>query len=221
MKLSTVFLAALLAGASSAWKLGDKATGMTDSNVTKNCTLWANYISSDDTCEKLEKHFNFDFLQLVSYMNGLVIDLLILSKRTNRKSSIESRLDQGPLCPDQGLVLLCRQLSCDKQPSETRWHRCANSQESLSFVYFTSVRDCHFHCRFEHHCHCDFRCRQFCYHFGFHCHWESSATSTTTGSFPAQETDGAASFGSVNIPIVVLYFAFSTVVGSGLAIYFD
>ncbi|KAJ5081719.1 hypothetical protein NUU61_009983 [Penicillium alfredii] len=74
MKLSTLFLAALLGEAVCAWKTGDKATGETDPNVTRRCWLWANDIASGDSCKALEKHFNIDFLQLHEWNPSLVKD---------------------------------------------------------------------------------------------------------------------------------------------------
>jgi hypothetical protein len=41
-------LAALLAQAANAWKVGDKSTGMTDPGVTSKCIRWANDIGFSD-----------------------------------------------------------------------------------------------------------------------------------------------------------------------------
>jgi hypothetical protein len=70
MKLSTLFIVAL-GEAAIAYQLGDKATGMTDPNATRNCSLWANKIASGDTCEKLESDFDIDYLQLHEWVSSL------------------------------------------------------------------------------------------------------------------------------------------------------
>ncbi|KAJ6131635.1 hypothetical protein N7523_001341 [Penicillium sp. IBT 18751x] len=72
MKLSILCFAALLGETACAYKLGDKATGTTDPDVTENCSQWANSISSSDTCEKLEADFNIDYLQLHEWATRLV-----------------------------------------------------------------------------------------------------------------------------------------------------
>lgn len=69
MRLSTLFIVAL-GEAAIAYQLGDKATGMTDPLVTKNCSLWANKIASGDTCGKLEDDFDLDYLQLHEWVSG-------------------------------------------------------------------------------------------------------------------------------------------------------
>lgn len=69
MKLSTLFIAALLGETSYAYKLGDKATGETDPDVTENCSRWANEIASGDTCKKLESDFDIDYLQLHEWVS--------------------------------------------------------------------------------------------------------------------------------------------------------
>ncbi|KAJ5084905.1 hypothetical protein NUU61_009484 [Penicillium alfredii] len=74
MKFSTLFFAAFLGEAVSAWKTGHKATGETDPNVTQNCSFWANDIASGDTCKALEKYFDLDFKQLHEWNPALVKD---------------------------------------------------------------------------------------------------------------------------------------------------
>jgi hypothetical protein len=69
MKLSTVVSASVLATTASAWKVGDKATGPTDPNVTPKCTRWANDIAAGDGCKALERSFNLDFLQLHEWVS--------------------------------------------------------------------------------------------------------------------------------------------------------
>jgi hypothetical protein len=83
MKLSTFFIAALLGEAICAYKLGDKATGVTDPDVTENCSGWANDIASGDTCKKLESDFDIDYLQLHEWVSTLpTLTFLRYSNRT-------------------------------------------------------------------------------------------------------------------------------------------
>lgn len=83
MKLSTFFIVALLGEAICAYKLGDKATGESDPDVTENCSRWANDIASGDTCKKLESDFDIDYLQLDEWVSTLpTLTFLRYSNRT-------------------------------------------------------------------------------------------------------------------------------------------
>jgi hypothetical protein len=70
MKLNTAILAALLAQAANAWKVGDKSTGMTDPGVTSKCIRWANDIGSHDSCKALQSKFDIDYLQLHEWVSN-------------------------------------------------------------------------------------------------------------------------------------------------------
>ncbi|CAI7571814.1 unnamed protein product [Penicillium glandicola] len=78
MKLTTAVLAALLAPATGAWKVGNDATGMTDPDVTTKCTRWANDITSDDSCKALQSEFDIDYLQLHEWNPSLLKDHCVL-----------------------------------------------------------------------------------------------------------------------------------------------
>ncbi|KAL4938537.1 hypothetical protein BDV06DRAFT_225904 [Aspergillus oleicola] len=74
MKCSVISLAVVLVQGAAGYETDTQASGETDPNVTRNCSTWANSITSGDTCQKLQEDFGIDFLQLHEWNPSLVVD---------------------------------------------------------------------------------------------------------------------------------------------------